>query len=144
MSVLVRWNPFARMQKEMTRFEQEMDRMYGGWPTLAGSFPPVNVWQDANFVYVEAELPGLELNNLEIYVLGDDQLTLKGVRRPLPLAEVEWHRQERGFGAFTRVISLPVPVDPGKIEAILEHGVLLIKMAKSPAIKPVKIPVKAE
>lgn len=97
-----------------------------------------------DFVYVEAELPGLELKDLEIYLQGDDQLTLKGVRRPLPLGKVEWHRQERGFGEFTRVIPLPVPVDPVKIEAVLEHGVLLVKMARSPAIKPVKIRVKAE
>lgn len=44
MAVLTQWNPFARMQEEMSRFEQEMDQMFRGWPMLAGTFPPVNVW----------------------------------------------------------------------------------------------------
>jgi HSP20 family molecular chaperone IbpA len=35
-------------------------------------------------------------------------------------------------------------VDAGRVEARLENGVLAIKMAKSPAAKPKKIPVKAE
>ena len=57
---------------------------------------------------------------------------------------MEWHRQERGFGSFERTIKLPVRVDAAKVEARLENGVLTIKMAKSPAAKPKKIPVKAE
>jgi HSP20 family molecular chaperone IbpA len=39
---------------------------------------------------------------------------------------------------------LPVGVDPAKVEARLENGVLTIKMAKSEAAKPKQIPVKAE
>jgi HSP20 family protein len=56
---------------------------------------------------------------------------------------VEWHRQEREFGSFERTIELPVSVDAGKVEARLENGVLTVKMAKGPAAKPKKIPVKA-
>jgi HSP20 family protein len=55
-----------------------------------------------------------------------------------------WHRQERGFGEFTRVITLPVPVDADKVTARLEHGVLTLTTAKSAAAKPKKIAVKAE
>jgi HSP20 family protein len=58
--------------------------------------------------------------------------------------KVEWHRQERGFGSFERSIPLPAGVDPEKIDARLEHGVLTIRMAKRPEAKPRKIPVRAE
>jgi HSP20 family protein len=42
------------------------------------------------------------------------------------------------------VLALPTSVDPGRIEARLDNGVLTIKMAKSAAAKPKKIMVRAE
>jgi HSP20 family protein len=55
-----------------------------------------------------------------------------------------WHRQERQFGEFVRTIPLPYPVDPNKVEARLEQGVLGVKLAKHESAKPRKIPVKAQ
>jgi HSP20 family protein len=154
MSILTRWDPFRGLRPEMRqmrRFQRAMDRLFGRWgidlpewPALAVSYPPVNLWEDDDFVYAEAELPGLKLADLEITVSAHNQLTLKGKREPTAPEKVEWHRQERGFGSFERTIELPVSVDAGKVEARLDSGVLTIKMAKSPAAKPKKIPVKAE
>jgi HSP20 family protein len=128
-----------------------MDRLFGRWgidlpewQALAISYPPVNLWEDDDFIYAEAELAGLKLPDLEITVAADNLLTIKGKREPAAPQKVEWHRQERGFGAFERTIELPVSVEAAKVEARLENGVLTIKMAKSPAAKPKKIPVKAE
>jgi HSP20 family protein len=128
-----------------------MDRLFGrwgldfqDWPTQAASYPPVNLWEDEDIFYAETELPGLKLQNLEITVTGDNQLTIKGQRELAVPEQVQWHRQERGFGSFERVLTLPVSVDPAKVEARLENGVLTIKMAKSAAAKPTRIPVKAE
>jgi HSP20 family protein len=89
-------------------------------------------------------LPGLKLENLEITVSGDNQITLKGRRKPIAPEGVEWHRQERGFGDFERAVMLPAGVDPAKVEARLENGVLTIKMAKTESAKPKKITVTAE
>jgi HSP20 family protein len=151
MTALTRWHPFRDLRHEMRRFQREMDRLFGRrgfdfptWPALAVSYPPVNVWEDDNFVYAEAELPGLKLQDLEITVTGENQLTLKGKRARTAPEKVEWHRQERGFGSFERVLTLPAGVDPAKVEARLENGVLTVKMAKSEAAKPRRIPVKAE
>ena len=154
MSLLTRWEPFRELRHEprqMRRFQRAMDRLFGRWgidfpewSALAVSYPPVNLWEDDDFVYAEAELPGLKLPALEITVTADNQLTLKGKRVPAAPEKVEWHRQERGFGRFERTIGLPVSVDASKVEARLENGVLTIKMAKSPAAKPKKITVKAE
>jgi len=154
MSILTRWEPFCELRHEMRqmrRFQRAMDRLFGRtgidvpeWPALTVSYPPVNLWEDDDFVYAEAELPGLKMTDLEITVMADKQLTLRGKRERAAPAKVEWHRQERGFGSFEITIELPVSVDAGKVEARLENGVLTIKMAKSPAAKPRKIPVKAE
>lgn len=151
MSVLTRWHLFRELGHEMRHFRREMDRLFGrwgidlqDWPPLAVSYPPVNVWEDDDFVYAEAELPGLKLPDLEITVTADNRLTLKGKLAPTAPEKAEWHRRERGFGGFEKTIQLPVSVDAAKVEARLENGILTIKMAKSPAAKPKKIPVKAE
>jgi HSP20 family protein len=117
----------------------------GGWvDNGAGVFPAVNVWEEGDQVCVEAELPGLDLKNLEIYVTGGNQLTLKGERRPNVPEKGVWHRQERNYGSFTRVLTLPFLVDADKVEAKLENGVLLVKLAKHESAKPRKIQVKGE
>src|SRR5262245_56722984 len=74
---LSRWEPFGNVWKEMNRLQREMNQLFGsysggdGWPTFAAvSFPAFNIWQDETNVYAEAELPGLELNDLEIFVTG--------------------------------------------------------------------------
>ena len=151
MAILTRWQPFRELRHEMRRFQREMNRLFGRrgfdfetWPALAVLYPPVNLWEDDDFVYAEAELPGLKLPDLEITVTANNQLTLKGKREPAAPGKVEWHRQERSFGGFERTIDLPVSVDAAEVEARLENGVLTIKMAKSPAAKPKKISVKAE
>jgi HSP20 family protein len=111
-------------------------------PGLAGSFPPVNVREDQDQFYVEAELPGLNHDDLEILVEGD-QLTIRGERKPVA-DEGRWHRQERAFGRFQRTFTLPVAVDADKVEARLDQGVLTLTLPKSEAAKPRKIAVKAE
>jgi HSP20 family protein len=149
MSLLTRWRPLGPMQEEMARFGQEMNRLFGRWgmaprrrPVPARSYPPVNVWEDEEFVYAEAEVPGVKPQELEVSVTGADQLTIKGQRQPAEVGTAQWFCQERPFGEFTRLIALPVAVDPAKVEARMADGVLLITMAKSPAAKPFKVPVR--
>jgi HSP20 family protein len=84
------------------------------------------------------------LEDLEIFVTGEDQLSLKGKRLPQGPEKAVWHRQERGFGTFEREIALPVPVNANQVDARFEDGVLRIKLAKSEAAKPRKIAIKAE
>jgi HSP20 family molecular chaperone IbpA len=68
-------------------------------------------------LHLETELPGLEMKDLEIFVTGHTQLTLKGERKPVAIENAVQHRQERGFGSFVRSLTLPVAVDENKIEA---------------------------
>jgi HSP20 family protein len=139
---------FHPVWDQLRQFQGEMNRLFDRWggnggPVVAG-FPPVNVWEEGDEVFVEAELPGLDLKALEIYVTGGNQLTIKGERQQLVPEKGVWHRQERGFGSFSRTLTLPFAVNADKVDARLENGVLQVKLAKHESAKPRKIPVKAE
>lgn len=143
-----RWLPLMEMQSEMNRLRDEMEQLFarrsGRSPLLAApAYPPVNVWKDENNVYVETELPGLELGDLEILVNGN-QLTIKGQRRPSQCADGAWHRRERNCGEFTRSLDLPGSLDAERVHAELKHGVLLVTLPERPESRPRRIEVQAE
>mgnify|MGYP003572900407 FL=1 len=140
-----RWQPRG-MWSEMNRLREEMDRVMGGNGLRRVSqsvYPPLNLWGDDESLYVEAELPGFELSDLEIFVSGDNQLSIQGERKPPEHEGGTWHRQERGFGNFSRMIELPEPVDADKVSAEFSNGVLTITMPKREEAKPRRIKVKS-
>ena len=144
-----RWQPFGDAWTEMGRLHEEMNRLfdrYQGDPRrrVAAGYPAVDVCQDENNLYVEAELPGMELDDLEILVVGSDQLSIKGKRKPPEAQSGLWHRRERSFADFARLLNLPHPVDPEHVEASLKHGVLTVKLPKREEARPRKISVKVD
>jgi HSP20 family protein len=149
---LSRWQSFNPVWNQLNQLQSEMNQLFDRWGgdggrflnNLVGAYPPVNVWEDADAVHVEAELAGLNLNDLEIYVTGGNQLTIKGERKQQVAEKSVRHREERAFGAFSRVLTLPFPVNADKVEARFENGVLLVTLPKHEAAKPRKITVKAE
>jgi HSP20 family protein len=150
MTMPVRWQPFE-WRTEMNRLQDELNRLFGRFDlgdspasVTRGTYPALNVWEDHDCLYVEAELPGLELADLEIYVHGGNQLTIKGERKQSSAKKGTWHRQERGFGRFGRLFELPSDVDADKVEASFKHGVLTIKLPKHEAARPRRIDVVAE
>jgi HSP20 family protein len=146
----LRWQTFNPLFNQVQQLQSEMNRLFDRWGGVANpfgtlvAFPPVNVWEDGEQVHVEAELPGLALDNLEIFVTGGDQLTLKGERKTPNPEKSTWHRRERVFGSFHRTLTLPFQVDAEKVEARLEQGVLHVTLAKHESARPRKIPVKGE
>jgi HSP20 family protein len=133
------WSPLREFQEEMMLVRERFAA--GNHPALASTYPPLNIWGDSDNVYAEAELPGMQLDHLEIYVTEENQLTIQGERRKLELDKGVWYGQERGIGQFSRTIMLPVKVDADKVEARFEHGVLLVTLPKSEAAKPRRISV---
>ena len=101
------------------------------------------LWEDDNNLYVEAELPELELSDLEIFVNGDNQLSIKGERKQPERENGMWHRRERGHGSFSRMGELPQYVDSDKVTAEFKHGVLTITLPKRKEAKARRIEVKA-
>ncbi len=135
----ISWRPLREFQEEMMLIRKRFAA--GNRPALAPSYPPVNIWGDNDKVYAEAELPGMQLDHLEIYVSEGNQLTIQGERRQCEPDNGVWYGQERGFGQFSRTIMLPVNVDADKVEARFEHGVLFVTLPKNEAAKPRRISV---
>jgi HSP20 family protein len=148
---MVRWEFSNPVWSQLDNLQREMNRLFERWggdsnrgTSAIGDYPAVNVWEEADHVMVEAELPGVTQDSLEIYVTGGNQLTIKGERKPAVPEKGVWHRQERGSGSFGRVLTLPFEVNRDKVDARLENGVLVVKLAKHEAAKPRKIVVKSE
>lgn len=140
-----RWtmNPVWRSLDEV---QHEVNRIFDRWghhPFGIGEFPAMNLWEEADALHLEAELPGLELQDLEIFVTNHNQLTLKGERKSPVVDKGVAHRQERGFGKFTRTVTLPFAVDENAVEARFENGVLKIRLPKHETAKPRRIAIKA-
>ena len=135
--------PFNALRRELDR---AFNDVFGGWNGLSlgrpPSFPAINLWEDGECLYAEAEIPGVGMHDLEILAVGNE-LTIKGQRKALEGENFTYHRQERGTGEFTRVITLPAEVNAAKVEATLRDGVLTIVMPKAEAARARKIPVKA-
>jgi len=144
-----RWAPSNPVWSQVHDLQSEVNRLFEQWGDRGRQafgfvhFPAFRVHEDADALHVETELPGMELNDLEIYVTGHNQLTVKGERKPPAPEKSVQHRQERGFGSFVRSITLPSPVDADKIEARFENGVLKLRMPKHEIAKPRKIEIKA-
>lgn len=140
-----------RLGTELERMQREMNRLFGdlmggGAAPLrtGGVFPPVNVSEDADNLYVNAELPGVSPDQIEISVEGDT-LTLRGERRLAEAGEhVNYHRREREAGRFRRILTLPVKIDPDKVSAGFKYGVLQVTLPKAAEIKPKQIKVKTD
>lgn len=131
--------------QELRRLQGEMDRLAGTFaptagPAVAGGFPAVNVFAGRDGIAVLAELPGVAKEDLDIQA-HRDTLTLRGTRRPAAEREDAYHRRERRSGTFTRSIQLPYRVDPARIEAQLEHGVLRLSLPRPEEDKPRRITV---
>jgi len=135
--------PLWRLHDEMDRmFERFFDEVPAA-RSYAATYPAFNVWEsdDGNAAYLEAELPGMKIEDLDITVLGN-QLTIAGQRQignDDPKSNVNWLRRERASGRFTRTLTLPWDIDPDKVEARFVNGVLTVTLPKSEASKPKKV-----
>src|SRR3990172_775897 len=131
-----RWQPLGTVWPEMNRLQEEMEQrlrragMNDPRRSPQSFSPPLNLWEDDNNLYVEAELPELELTDLEIFVTGDNQLSIKGERKQPERENGMWHLQERGHGSFSRAGELPQYVDSDTVTAEFKHGVLTITLPK--------------
>jgi len=133
--------------REVDRLQQDMNRLFETYSPLrqrqAAGYPAMNIWTNEQGVMLTAETPGVHPDDIDINVVGET-LTLTGQRTPDKLDQGDrYHRQERGYGKFTRSIQLPFPVDVNQVEATFQNGVLHISLPRAEASKPRKIAVKS-
>jgi HSP20 family protein len=135
------------MWDEMERVQREMNRLFNNTfmnrPSLPIEFPAINLWAGNDGVILTAEIPGASPEDIEIGVVGQT-VTLAGKRELDKAGEgTRYHRQERQSGQFSRSIELPFSVDPNKVQARFDKGVLVVNLPRVEAEKPKKITVKA-
>jgi HSP20 family protein len=135
--------PFGDLRREIDRlFEGVAVPFNGGFLHAPAVFPAVNVWEDGDCLYAEAELPGVDPKEIEIEVVGN-VLTLRGEKKHEREEEGKgFHYVERRYGGFIRNIELPTSVDSEKVSAACKNGVLTVTLPKHPESKPKRIAVR--
>ena len=134
------FDPFA----ELRRMQGEMNRVFSGFnATAARDFPPINIWLGEHSVVLTAELPGITRDDVDLS-LQEDVLTLAGKREPKSQEQnVSWQRRERAYGTFSRTVQLPFRIDPEKVQARFNNGILEIELHRLEADRPKKIEIRA-
>ena len=133
--------PFGRLEEE---FESLMNRFFRaeefGLP-MEGFTPEVNVVESDGELEVTVDLPGIEPKDVDVE-LRDGNLWISGKKKEEKEEKGKtYHRVERRYGEFRRVIPLPTTVDEEKIEAEYHEGVLKITVPKTESAKPKRIEV---
>lgn len=102
--------------------------------------PAVNICEKQDGYVLEAEMPGVNKEGLEIMLEGNE-ITIVGHRRLEPLPGQPLFRESR-FADFRRVFELDPAIDTLKISAKMDQGVLTLTLPKSEKVKPRKIKVE--
>jgi HSP20 family protein len=151
---LIRFRSFPQAldpSRDLTDIQTQMNRLFEnflGQPSPSGMMerawaPPVDMYETKNEVVAAVELPGLSEKDIRISLTGD-LLTIQGERHWNDEAREAGHyRQERWFGKFERVLSLPIPVETGQAKAAYRDGVLTIKRPKIEGVQPKEIKIDA-
>ncbi|HZO75002.1 MAG TPA: Hsp20/alpha crystallin family protein [Ktedonobacteraceae bacterium] len=99
--------------------------------------------EDRQQYVLEAALPGFKLEDLHITAM-DDTITIHVARKAAEKDDkTSYVRRERFEGKMTRSFTLPTTIEPDKIEALYEHGVLRLGIPKAEQVKPKPITVRA-
>ena len=137
-------DPFESVQRD---FESVLGRMLGGRGNGSSArLAPygVDVREDAEHLYVEAELPGFKKDEVDI-TLENQILTISAERSEgsngKDKEKGEWLLNERRYTRFLRSFTLPPTVSDQSVEAKLENGLLTITLNKREESKPRKISV---
>lgn len=138
--------------REMARFRDELDSLFNrffdlDFPSMRSFFkedawtPRVDVSENDTAVTIKAELPGCEVENIDVSLEGR-RLTIKGEKKDeKEEKEASLHRVERAHGYFSRSIELPVEVESKDVAATYKKGVLTVvmKKVKSATAKKIKV-----
>jgi HSP20 family protein len=144
---LVRWQPFLRDRVSLAAHMNRMfDEMLHGWGepgTDLGTWSPrVDVYEKGEQVVVEAELPGINKEDIDIRA-EKNVLILRGQRKQNEeIKEDDYYRSERCYGSFSRSFTLPATVDADKAGATYKDGVLTLTLPKHKEAKPKQISIK--
>jgi HSP20 family protein len=137
-------DPFTNLR----RLNSALDEAFGTWPAaenLPASpwFPACDVFEDKDAVKLLAELPGVRPEDVKLSV-ENNLLTIRGEKQQQSGDRSgRVHSFERSYGQFERSFTLPSTIDPDRISASFEHGILTVTIPKAERARPREIPVSA-
>ncbi len=142
--MLVKWNPFQELERTLDWWNTQPFRR-PQWddavPSGSHWVPPVNVYEDKESLFVEAQLPGIDMNDVKLSVT-DHVLQLSGERKEERTEGRDKYRlREAHYGTFARTLHLPDYVTSDQATARYEKGVLTIRVPKREEIKPKSITI---
>ena len=146
--MLVKWDPYTELERTVNGL---FNRPFGLRPiwddrnaeALAWQ-PAVNVYEDKDHLAIEVQLPGIDLNDIELSV-NEQTLHLRGERKAETEKPKEGYQfREAHYGAFSRSFSLPNTVNSDEVKATYDKGVLTITIPKQEKAKPRTIQIEAK
>lgn len=132
MTTLMKFNPFKEIETLSERIRSLFDDlpMPVTWDITSNFYPRVDISEDENNIYVTAEIPGVDKKDVKV-TLQDNILTIEGEKKSEVKDEKKnYYRIERTYGSFCRSLTLPAEVDPDKVKAKFEDGLLKIEAVK--------------
>ena len=127
-------DPFASLQREMN---QLLEGFFDDSPMKALSrsgavlnVPKLDLSETEHEVHVSVELPGMKEEEIDVEFTGDD-LRIRGEKKDeRNEKQHNFHRMERSFGMFERIIPMPTEIDREKVQATFKNGVLQVTLPK--------------
>ncbi len=112
-------------------------------PFSMPEFPSVNISEDDKNITVEAEVPGMKPEDLDIS-MHNNNLIIQGEKRFEDEENRDnYHRIERSYGSFYRTIPLPTEVDENNVKASYKNGILNITLPKTEQSRSKKIQIES-
>lgn len=134
-------SPFRAMERFLDDDFFAMDRFMRPFTEEEHWLPAIDVREEDDEFVVSADLPGLSKNEVEVTV-EDNRLTISGERKWEDEEKKDrYHRIERAYGKFCRMLTLPTAVLADKVKATFKDGILNVSVPKAEAVKPRKIDV---
>ncbi|MGH7889811.1 MAG: Hsp20/alpha crystallin family protein [Thermodesulfobacteriota bacterium] len=143
---IVRMNPFHGII-DMRRLDSLVDEFLGQpLAEINGGFwyPAIDISEDENNIFVTAEIPGMDKENVTIRLL-ENVLTIGGEKKKETEHKgINLHRVERSYGAFRRSVTLPFSAQSDKVKAVYKDGLLKITLPKTEKAKAKEISIALE
>src|SRR6202049_3894059 len=109
--------------------------------TTTALAPPVDIYEDGHNIVLKIDVPGIDEKDIDVSIQ-NNTLTVHGERKiEKEEKEENFRRVERQYGSFTRSFTLPTTVDPEKVSASYDKGILKISLEKKAEAKPKQIKV---
>ena len=121
------------------------NRLSSGWlgssTAAGGAYPPINIFQQGDDLVAIVEMPGVNKDNLNIQAK-ENTIRIAGQKSVDYPENVSLHRRERLSGNFDRTLVVPMQIDPDRIRAEYNDGLLALYIPRAEKDKPRTIEIR--